>query len=179
MRFRQLNGAPRRFRSALQSRSDPTAFALSIGVRMGVGCRCYGTEKATWGSEPYLIELGDDVTVVSGARFLTHDGAVSIIRSRRPAADLISPIRIGSRVFIGCSAIILPGTVIGDDCIVAAGAVVSGMVDSGQIVAGVPARPIGTVDDWYIRHEADFVDTGLLDPEAKREFLLRRFGMNS
>lgn len=177
MKVRRSTRPIRNLIALLRSRTEPTAFAVSLGVHMGLRCRCYGTDQATWGSEPYLIKLGDDVTVVSGARFLTHDGAVAIIRSRRPAADLIAPIRVGNRVFIGCGAIILPGTVIGDDCIIAAGAVVSGKVDHGQIVAGVPARTIGTVEDWYHRHEADFIDTGLLDPHAKRSFLLRYFGV--
>ena len=49
---------------------------------------------------------------------------------------------IGSRCWIGAKAVILKDVELGDGCIVAAGAVVTRSVGPGQIVAGVPARPI-------------------------------------
>jgi acetyltransferase-like isoleucine patch superfamily enzyme len=50
---------------------------------------------------------------------------------------------IGSRCWIGAKAIILKGARLEDGCVVAAGAVVNRPVQAGQVVAGVPARPIG------------------------------------
>jgi hypothetical protein len=55
------------------------------------------------------------------------------------------PIRIGKRVFIGTRAIILKGVSIADDAVVGAGAVVSRDVAAGDIVAGNPARIVGSV----------------------------------
>src|SRR5262249_41392322 len=52
-------------------------------------------------------------------------------------------VRIGDRCWIGAKAIILKGARLGDGCVVAAGAVVNCSVEPGQVVAGVPARPIG------------------------------------
>ena len=49
---------------------------------------------------------------------------------------------IGNRCWIGAKAIILKGARLGDRCVVAAGAVVNSAVEPGQVVAGVPARPI-------------------------------------
>lgn len=51
-------------------------------------------------------------------------------------------IRIGSNVWIGSGAIILPGATIGDNGVIGAGAVVSGTVEADTIVAGVPAKRI-------------------------------------
>jgi len=51
-------------------------------------------------------------------------------------------VRIGHRCWIGAKAIILKGAELGDGCVVAAGAVVNCPVQAGQVVAGVPARPI-------------------------------------
>src|SRR5262249_35116086 len=52
-------------------------------------------------------------------------------------------VRIGDRCWIGAKAIILKGAQLGDGCVVAAGAVVNCSIEPGQVVAGVPARPIG------------------------------------
>jgi acetyltransferase-like isoleucine patch superfamily enzyme len=49
---------------------------------------------------------------------------------------------IGNRCWIGAKAVILKGARLEDGCVVAAGAVVNGMVEAGQVVGGVPARPI-------------------------------------
>jgi acetyltransferase-like isoleucine patch superfamily enzyme len=51
-------------------------------------------------------------------------------------------VRIGSRVWIGARAVILPGVTVGDGAIVAAGAVVAADVPMWTVVAGVPARVI-------------------------------------
>jgi len=52
------------------------------------------------------------------------------------------PIRVGARCFIGGGSLVLPGVTIGDECIVAAGAVVFDDVPDRCIVAGNPARVI-------------------------------------
>lgn len=61
--------------------------------------------------------------------------------SCRPA-----PIVIGRNVWIGSGAIVLPGITIGDNAIVAAGAVVTRDVAEGSVVAGTPARFIRSID---------------------------------
>ncbi len=49
---------------------------------------------------------------------------------------------IGNRCWIGAKAVILKGVKLGDGCVVAAGAVVTRSVGPGEVVAGVPARPL-------------------------------------
>lgn len=51
-------------------------------------------------------------------------------------------IHIGKNCFIGCNTIILKGTKLGDNCVVGAGAVVSGSFEDGCIIAGNPAKVI-------------------------------------
>lgn len=58
-----------------------------------------------------------------------------------------APIVIGNDVWIGSGAIILPGVTVGDNAIVAAGAVVSKDVEPNTIVGGTPARLIKTVEE--------------------------------
>jgi acetyltransferase-like isoleucine patch superfamily enzyme len=53
-------------------------------------------------------------------------------------------VRIGAGAWLGAKVIVLPGVTIGDGAVVAAGAVVTRDVDPMTIVAGVPARLVGT-----------------------------------
>lgn len=62
----------------------------------------------------------------------------------RQQAHVRSPVEIGDDVWTGCRVIILPGATIGAHSIVGAGAVVAGSIPPYAIVAGVPARVIGT-----------------------------------
>jgi acetyltransferase-like isoleucine patch superfamily enzyme len=65
--------------------------------------------------------------------------------SNRKSLDLKS-IHIGKNVWLGAGAIILPGVTVGENSIVAAGAVVTKDVPSNTIVGGVPARVIKKID---------------------------------
>jgi acetyltransferase-like isoleucine patch superfamily enzyme len=66
------------------------------------------------------------------------DGLSTISPPRWPSR--LRPIVIGNRVWIGASAIILPGVTIGDDAVVGAASVVTKDVAPRTVVAGNPAR---------------------------------------
>jgi acetyltransferase-like isoleucine patch superfamily enzyme len=66
----------------------------------------------------------------------------------RPGYTSAAPIVIGDHVWIGMRAMILKGVTIGDDAVVAAGAIVTRDVPSGSLVAGVPARVIREEVRW-------------------------------
>lgn len=143
----------------------------SQGARIGDGCRLLVRDL---GSEPYLIEIGDETLVSSGVRFVTHDGATWVFRDRVPGTNRFAPIRIGNRCFIGLNSILLPGVVIGDRSIIGAGSVVTGSIPSGVVAAGVPARVIGTVADYQKKVTAESLPLkGCKTPEDKREQLTR------
>jgi acetyltransferase-like isoleucine patch superfamily enzyme len=58
----------------------------------------------------------------------------------------VAPVRLGANVWVGRSATILPGVTIGDHAVIAAGSIVTGDVPARTLMAGVPARPIRTLD---------------------------------
>lgn len=60
-----------------------------------------------------------------------------------------SPVVIGKNVWIGSSSTILPGVTIGDNSVVAAGAVVTKDVPDNTVVAGVPAKIVKKIDHAY------------------------------
>ncbi len=116
------------------------------GVKVGSDCRIYIRK---FGSEPFLISIGDRVTVTSGVVILTHDGSTGLVRnSNGRRYQHYSPVSIGDDVFIGVNAIILPGVNIGSRSIIGAGAVVTKDVPEGSVVVGNPARQIKKFDEY-------------------------------
>ena len=96
--------------------------------------------------EPY-VRIGNNV-ILSRCALIGHDAAATMLgRAFDLKLDSVGKIDICDNVFIGFGAIILPGVTVGPNAIVAAGAVVNHDVAPNMIVGGVPARPIGRVDD--------------------------------
>ena len=73
---------------------------------------------------------------------LNHDENPAKRNDLHPA-----PVVIGKKVWVGSNATILPGVTIGDNAIVAAGAVVTKDVPPDTVVAGVPARILREIHD--------------------------------
>ena len=124
------------------------AWARYCGVTVGSNCRLLITR---WGSEPFLISIGNNVTITAGTRLVTHDGSLWLISDAAGRRFQYRRITIGSNVFIGVNSVILPGVQIGDNVIVGAGAVVTKSIPSGKIVGGNPARIIGEFDAYKLK----------------------------
>lgn len=157
---------------------NPVGYSRSLGMRVGKNCRILANPIKCFGSEPYLVTLGDYVTITSGVRFITHDGGVWIFRDKYPDAEVFGRITVGNNVFIGMNAIILPGVTIGDHCIIGAGAVVTQNIPSNYVAAGVPARCIKTTEEYWkdIHHKATYFRS--LPPKEKRACIEKKFTEN-
>ena len=97
-------------------------------------------------SFPWMIEIGDNVTIAPDCLVLCHDGSTKKIIGY----SKIGKVKIGSNVFIGAKSIILPNTTIGDGAIIAAGSVVKGNIEPNYVYGGVLARKIKSVDDYKL-----------------------------
>lgn len=54
-------------------RQNPMRYARKMGVVLGENCRLIGLPD--WGSEPWLISIGNHTEVSFDVAFITHDGA--------------------------------------------------------------------------------------------------------
>lgn len=66
-------------------------------------------------------------------------------KSRNIGVQWAEPVTIGNNVWIGGSVTILPGAVIGDNCVIGAGAVVRGSIPPGSLAVGNPAKVIKSI----------------------------------
>lgn len=109
---------------------------LVIGDRCVIGARCLITAHAS-------VEIGDDVWF--GADVFVSDASHGYRDPDTPVGLQFGehrPVSIGAGSWIGHGAVILPGTRIGRQVVVAAGSVVRGEVPDHTVVAGVPARVV-------------------------------------
>lgn len=90
------------------------------------------------------IEVGHNCLIGPLCYITDHDHGVDKpgLMAEQPLVG--KPVRIGSNVWIGAGAIILKGVTIGSGAVIGAGTVVTRDVCSGEKVAGVPARTIGS-----------------------------------
>lgn len=112
-------------------------FTMGRGVQIG--------SNSFIGAGPGGLTLGDDVLISPNCTILTtsyhYDQLGVPLQAQRFSSQ---GVRIGHRVWVGANSVILDGTVLGDDVIIAAGSVVSGHVPDRSIIQGNPARVIFT-----------------------------------
>lgn len=154
-------------------RVAPVSYARSIGVTVGRSCRLLGV---TFGTEPYLVTLGDHVSATA-TKFETHDGGVWVFRDEYPEIDIVKPVIVGDNVYFGHGCIVLPGVTIGSNVVVGAGSIVTRDVPSGTVVAGVPARQIESLEAYREKCLRKSDPTKLLAPNAKKKYYTKKYGM--
>ncbi len=96
--------------------------------------------------------MGDNVTLASGCKLLTHDGSTKKILGY----SKVGRIDIGSDVFIGAASIVLPNVKIGSKVIVGAGSVVTKDIPDNSVAVGNPAQIIGTYDAYVNKTKIQF-----------------------
>lgn len=98
----------------------------------------------------YHISIGDNVTLAPRVHILAHDASFGVFTGKTRAAN----VTIGNNVFIGASAIILPGVHIGNRVIIGAGSVVTKDIPDNSVAVGNPARVICTLDEYLTKEQA-------------------------
>lgn len=146
---------------------SPVSYARYLGVTVGDNNLM---QKNHWPTEPYLITIGSNCQLTN-CKIHTHGGG-NVIRNKYPTYDSFGKVTIGDWVYIGTDAQIMPGVTIGNNVLVAAGSIVTKSIPSGLVVAGNPARVIGTIDDYMQRNLKWNVESKGFNAKRKKEYLL-------
>lgn len=122
-----------------------TVFARPLIVKM-FGAKI-GSDIALGGTlvDPELISIGNEAIVGQDSVLTAH--AIT------SGAIILDRVRVGDRATVGVNVVVMPGVDIGEDSIVAAGAVVppKTKIPPGELWAGIPARKVKDVDPEAIR----------------------------
>lgn len=146
---------------------SPEQEARHIGVQIGKDCLIATRE---WSSEPYLIMIGSNVQITSHVSFFTHGGC-HCVRNKYPDFDTFGKIVIEDWAYIGSYSCILPGVIIGEGALIAAGSVVTKSVSPHTVVGGNPAKFICTTDEFYKHNKQFDIGTKNMLSEDKKRFL--------
>ena len=118
---------------------------LILGDRVSIQRGCY--IDAAGG-----VNIGNDVSIAHGCSILSfeHDWSNKNIPIRENDA-IYAPVSIGNDVWIGCQCILLSGSQLDGNCIVAAGSVVTkSLIGSrASLIAGVPGRVVKKIRTGY------------------------------
>lgn len=88
------------------------------------------------------ISMGNNCVIASGVNIIDSNGHVLLSNNRTTGRDEPKEIIIGNNVWIGLNSIILKGTKIGDNCVIAAGSVVKGDFPENSLIQGNPANVV-------------------------------------
>ncbi|RLE48429.1 MAG: N-acetyltransferase, partial [Candidatus Methanomethylicota archaeon] len=139
---------------------------VRIGDNLETGHRVLVRENTVIGSNVRIgtntiidggVRIGDDVNIQSSVyippRCVIEDGVfigprACLTNDRYPPSERLEGVVVKRGAVIGANSTLISGVVVGEEAVVAAGAVVTKSVPPRTVVAGVPAKPIGTFSEY-------------------------------
>lgn len=102
---------------------------------------------------PWLITIGDNVTLASNVRLLAHDASTAKINGVKTKVGII---KIGNNVFVGADSVVLCNVRIGNNVVIGANSVVTKDIPDNSVYAGNPAKFICTFDQFAKKHRENY-----------------------
>lgn len=164
---------------------DAMEYAIRNGFKAGKNFQ-YNSGYPIDGNWPWLISVGDNVTLATGVKLLAHDASTA----KTGVKTKVGIVSIGNNVFLGTNTIVLCNTRIGDNVVVGAGSVVTGDIPSNSVYAGNPAKYICSFEEYTEKHRKnqdnhpifrehtwrEWPEVSLEEKEKMRERLKDTFG---
>ena len=108
---------------------------------------------------PSLISIGDNVVLNKNLNIICHD--VSFRVFREVYNDFLpgwGKVTIGNNVYISWNCSLLKGAEIGNNCIIGFGSVVMGKIPNNSVAAGIPAKVICTLEEYYQKRKIKCIE---------------------
>lgn len=136
------------FGSGCTLRSFRTRIAIGVknNARISIGNGCYINDGVNIYASSEVV-IGNNVLIGD----MTYIYDTNFHATEQSIPTKAASIKIGNNVWIGANSMILPGAVIGNHSVIAAGSIVKGEIPEKSLAAGIPARVIrmlNITDDW-------------------------------
>ena len=115
--------------------------SIEAKIEIGNNTRIHGSCLHAYDT----IQIGENCLIAANCQIFDrsgHDTLSDKPSKRVNSHGIAKPILIGNNCWIGTSAIILPGTILGNNCVVAAGSIVNGVFKNNSLIGGNPAKLI-------------------------------------
>ena len=134
------------------SQESYVAYLRQCGVEVGEHIEIFCPKDTIIETlNPHLLKIGNHVSITGPVTILNHDYSVCVLK-KWTAGEILGKQKktvIGDNVFLGFGCCVLPGTVIEDNTVIGAYAVVSGRLQGNSVYAGNPARRICSIEEYY------------------------------
>lgn len=126
------------------------------GIKIGHNCIFRSPETTIIDkTRPELIEIGNYVDMNRYFTIMTHDYTSSVfIRKYNDFINSSGKVTIGNNIYFGIHCTVLKGVTIGDNCIIGACSLVNKNIPANSVAAGVPAKVICTLDEYYAKRKS-------------------------
>lgn len=138
------------------SSADYVAYLRSLGMVIGDNSVIYSPKHCVIdGTRPWMIEIGNNVSITEGVTILTHGYDWSVFKGMY--GDVLGSagrVKIGNNVFIGMNSTILKGVTIGDNVVIGANSLINKNVPDNCVVVGNPQRVVCDIDSYLEKRRA-------------------------
>lgn len=136
-----LSGLKRKLRK--NTNQIELEYRISKGMHVGKNTHLYSvlTIDGAW---PWLISIGDNVTISTNVTILAHDASSNVVGCGTKLGRVV----IGNNVFIGTGSIILCDVKIGDNVVIGAGSLVTSDIPDNSVFVGRPARMLCSIEEY-------------------------------
>lgn len=145
------------------SSSDYIDRMRNYGVRIGENVTFrYPSHTLIDTTRPCLVEIGNNIDVNDNFTILTHDFGTFVFREYyHDFVNSSGKVKIGNNIVFGRNVTILKGVSIGNNCIIGSGSIVTKSIPDNTVAAGIPAKVICSLDEYYHKRKKTSVGEAL------------------
>lgn len=138
------------------SSQDYVNYLRSNGMVIGNNTVIYSPNNCVIDqTRPWMIEIGDNVSITTGVTILTHGYDWSVFKGiYGDVLGSASRVKIGNNVFIGMNSTILKGVTIGNNVVIGANSLINKNVPDNSVVVGNPQRIVCDIDSYLEKRRA-------------------------